>query len=129
MKAKELELNEIEFILDPNTLPKETRAKKRNLPEVENLKRELEDLSNLYVEKDAGQSLVFLEKLSDKLSDKSSGLHSRLVHEMRIHLHRLKASLSVLRYRADKQKIRLGDSELLRVKDYYRKWGNKTRRW
>ncbi|CAL1672662.1 unnamed protein product [Lasius platythorax] len=55
--------------------------------------------SHLDVEEEAGRSLLFL----DKLSDKSTGLNSRLVHELRVHARRLEASLVELRHRAEHQ--------------------------
>ncbi|CAL1672340.1 unnamed protein product [Lasius platythorax] len=95
----ELELEETEYILDPNSRPKTTRAKQRKLPRIEDLRSRMTSCSHLDVEKEAGRSLLFL----DKLSDKSTGLNSRLVHELRVHVRRLEASLVELRHRVEHQ--------------------------
>ncbi|CAL1677414.1 unnamed protein product [Lasius platythorax] len=98
LRERELELDEIAYILDPNTLPKQTRTKLK-LPNVDDLRKKIDDLFHLEVEKGAGKSLIFL----DKLSDKSSGLSGRLVHQLRVEGRKLEASLAELRSRADLQ--------------------------
>lgn len=98
LKERELKLDEIAYILDPNTLPKQTRTKLK-LPNVEDLRKKMDDLFHFEVEKGAGKSLIFL----DKLSNKSSGLSGRLVHQLRIEDRKLEASLAELRSRANLQ--------------------------
>lgn len=98
LRERELELDEIAYILDLNTLPKQTRTKLK-FPNVEDLRKKIDDLFHLEVEEGAGKSLIFL----DKLSDKSSGLSGRLVHQLRVEGRKLEALLAELRSRADLQ--------------------------
>ncbi|CAL1671633.1 unnamed protein product [Lasius platythorax] len=100
LRERQFELDEVAYILDPNTIPKQTRGKLK-LPNVEDLRRNLCDLSHLDVEEAAGKSLIFM----DKLFDISSGLHGRLKHELRVEARKLKASLAELRFRAYRQKV------------------------
>lgn len=98
LKERELELDEIEYILDSSKPPKRTEAK-RDLPKVGDLQRELTDLAHRNIQKRALSSLIYL----DKLSDKSSGIDGKLIHELRIAARKLEASISELCDRADKR--------------------------
>lgn len=111
-RARELQLDEIEKILDPRAPPKWTKSK-QNLPRVEDLRKDLEALSHVEIEKKACDSLNFLEKLSDI----SCGLNSRLMHEMRIAIYKLDASILELSDRLPR-KIK-AQSQLEKARDDY----------
>ncbi|CAL1683868.1 unnamed protein product [Lasius platythorax] len=98
LKERELELDEIEYILDSSKPPRQSEVK-RDLPKVGDLQRELVDLAHWNIQKRAASSLIFL----DKLADKFSGIDGKLVHELRIAARKLEASISELCDRADKQ--------------------------
>ncbi|KMQ92220.1 gag-like protein [Lasius niger] len=111
-RARELQLDEIEKILDPRAPPKWTESK-QNLPRVEDLRKDLEELSHVEIEKKACDSLNFLEKLSDI----SCGLSSRFVHEMRIAIRKLDASILEL---SDRLPRRIkAQSQLEKARDDY----------
>ncbi|KMQ83444.1 gag-like protein [Lasius niger] len=99
-RAVELELDEIEYILDPGMPPKKTKGK-RDLPSIEELGRDLADYSYEAIRKKSGESF----KLLDKLSDKSSGLNGRLIHEMRMASRSLVAAVVELSDRAERQEV------------------------
>ncbi|KMQ90164.1 gag-like protein [Lasius niger] len=98
LKERELELDEIEYILDSSKPPRRSEAK-RDLPKVGDLQRELVDLAHWNIQKRAVSSLIYL----DKLADKSSGIDGKLVYELRIAARKLEASISELCDRADKR--------------------------
>lgn len=97
-----MELEEVEHILDPSTLPKRTKAK-QDLLSVGELRCDMTDLSFLEISKQAGPLLVFLEKLSDK----SSGMSGRLVRELR-------ASTSLSGHSPPHKKLRHGDVTIMK---------------
>ncbi|KMQ90097.1 gag-like protein [Lasius niger] len=91
LKEREMELDEIEDMLDPSKLPKWTKAK-QNLPTVGELRGELVDSSPSEIRKGAALLFLFLEKLSDK----SSGISGRIVHELRLNARKLEAAIAEL---------------------------------
>ncbi|KMQ91072.1 gag-like protein [Lasius niger] len=91
LKEREMELDEIESILDPSKLPKWTKAK-QNLPTVGELRGELVDSTPSKIRKGTAPLFVFLEKLSDK----SSGISGRIVHELRVNIRKLEAAIAEL---------------------------------
>ncbi|KMQ90130.1 reverse transcriptase [Lasius niger] len=101
-RAVELELDEIEYILDPKVPPKQTKGKK-DLPSIDGLRRDLSDYSYEAIRKKSGESFELL----DKLSDKSSGLSGRLVHEIRMASRSLVASVVELSDRAERHELEI----------------------
>ncbi|KMQ91736.1 gag-like protein [Lasius niger] len=99
-RAVEMELDEVEYILDPRVLPKETKGK-RDLPSIETLRKDLSDYSYEAIRKKAGESFNFI----DKLSDKSSGISGKLIHELRVASRNLVASITELSDRAERQEL------------------------
>ncbi|KMQ84802.1 gag-like protein [Lasius niger] len=99
-RAVELELDEVEYILDPKVPPKVTKGK-RDLPSIEALRKDLSDYSYEAIRKKAGESFNFI----DKLSDKSSGISGNLIHEMRVASRNLVASVTELSDRAERQEL------------------------
>ncbi|CAL1685099.1 unnamed protein product [Lasius platythorax] len=99
-RAVELELDEVEYILDPKVPPKETKGK-RDLPSIEAMRKDLSDYSYEAIRKKAGESFNFI----DKLSDKSSGISGKLIHELRVSSRHLVASVTELSDRAERQEL------------------------
>ncbi|KMQ90418.1 hypothetical protein RF55_9831 [Lasius niger] len=117
-RAVALEMDDIEFIVNPKTGPRQT-ARKVDLPTIEDLRRELMDYSHLAIKKKAGESFSFLEKLSNK----SRNFSGRLVHDLRIANRKLEASVAELCDRISRQdnaitKVKRGNDYL--VKDISR---------
>ncbi|CAL1672733.1 unnamed protein product [Lasius platythorax] len=106
-RAVKLELDETEFILNPNTRPKQNRAKVKSLPGVEELRMDLRDLAPSFIGRKAGESFLFL----DKLSDKAKGLNRRLAHELRLAARRVEACVAELCDRVSRQ-----DKDFLHIK-------------
>ncbi|CAL1677466.1 unnamed protein product [Lasius platythorax] len=90
-----MELDEIENILDPSKLPKWTKAK-QNLPTLGEFRGEFADSTSSEIRKGTAPLFVFLEKLSDK----SSGISGRIVHELRVNIRKLEAAVAELSDRA-----------------------------
>ncbi|KMQ92618.1 reverse transcriptase [Lasius niger] len=99
-RAVELEMDEIEGILDPKVPPRQTKRKK-DLPSIDVLRRDLSDYSYEAIRDKSGKSFELL----DKLSEKSSGLGGRLVHEIRMASRSLVASVVELSDRAERHEL------------------------
>lgn len=99
-RAVELELDEVEYILDPMVPPKQTKGKK-DLPSINDLRRDLSDYSYEAIRKKSGESFHFI----DKLSDKSSGLNGKLIREMRMASRNLVASVIELSGKAERHEL------------------------
>lgn len=110
-RAVEMELDEMEHILNPLSLPKQTKGK-QDLPIIEDLKRDLSDYSCSAIRKRSGKFLNFL----DKLSDKSSGLNGRFKYDLRMASRNLGASVAELSDRAERHEIEV--SQRNRANEY-----------